>query len=219
MPVLLSEIINSNKKHGSNIKASNPGRNNYTMIDDLGSGLEPTPLTQYNSTDALTIETNLYKRAKNKLASNIPDDYFKNNNLSNFSPTLRNQFSNEPMREMSFQTDVVNNSKDFFPIMTEQMGAMEAGGVPMMKSAGGANDLNMQMNGGKSKEGFNQTYRYREHTRIGGQSCIDTLNHVMSCPMCARYFQCDNKVYNVIIIMLIVLFATIVYFLYREEKR
>lgn len=217
MPVLLSEIINQNKKHGSNnIKASNIGKNNYTMIDELVQGFEPTPMTQYNSNDALTIETNLYKRTKNKLAANIPDDYVKNNNLTNYSPTLRNQFSNETMRDMSFQTDVVNSSKDFFPVMTEQMGTMEAGGVPMMKSAGGANDLNMQMNGGKSKEGFNQLYRHRT---MGGQSCIETLNHVMSCPMCARYFQCDNKVYNVIIIMLIVLFATIVYFLYREEKR
>ena len=216
MPVLLSEIINGNKKHVSNnIKASNIGRNNYTMIDDLMNGLEPTPLTQYNSNDALTIESNLYKRTKNKIAGNIPDDYFKNNNLSNFSPTLRNQFANETMRDNSFQTDVTNSSKDFFPVMTEQMGTMEAGGVPMMKSAGGANDVNAQMNG-KSREGFNQLYRYRT---MGGQSCIETLNHVMSCPMCARYFQCDNKVYNVIIVMLIVLFATIVYFLYREEKR
>ena len=216
MPVLLSEIINQNKKHGSNnIKASNVGKNNYTMIDDLMNGFEPSPMTQYNSNDALTIESNLYKRTKNKIATNIPDDYVKNNNLSNFSPTLRNQFVNEPMRNMSFETDVANNSKDFFPIMSEQMGTMEAAGVPMMKNAGGANDTNMQMNG-RSKEGFNQLYRNRT---LGGQSCIETLNHVMSCPMCARYFQCDNKVYNVIIIMLIVLFATIVYFLYREEKR
>ena len=85
MPVLLSEIINQNKKHGSNnIKASNIGKNNYTMIDELVQGFEQTPMTQYNSNDALTIETNLYKRTKNKLAANIPDDYVKNNNLTNY---------------------------------------------------------------------------------------------------------------------------------------
>lgn len=214
MPVLLSDIVKQNQMHGSKIKPSNVGRGNYTMIDDLVNGLEPKPLAQYNSNDALVIESNLYKRTKNKITSSIPDDYVKNNNLTNFSPTLRSQFNSERMRDTSFDADVRDSSKDFFPVMSEQMGTPELGGVPMMKNAGGMNDVNMQM-GGKIKEGFNQVYRYK----MGGQSCIETLNHVMSCPMCAKYFQCDNKIYNVIIIMLIVLFATIVYFLYREEKR
>lgn len=219
MPVLLSDIVKQNQMHSSKIKPSNVGRGNYTMIDDLVNGFEPKPLAQYNSNDALTIESNLYKRTKNKITSSIPDSYVTNNNLTNFSPTLRSQFNSERMRDSSFDTDVKDSSKDFFPVISEQMGTPELGGVPMMKNAGGMNDVNMQM-GGSVKEGFNQTYRNRSAYRVGGgQSCIETLNHVMSCPMCAKYFQCDNKIYNVIIVMLIVLFATIVYFLYREEKR
>ena len=218
MPVVLSEIINQNNSYGgkNKVKPNSGPKSNYTMIDDLVQGFEPMPLNQYNSNDSLVIESNKYVKAKNKINASIPDEYIKNNNLSNFSPTLRNQFRNEQMRDISFNQDVQQDSKDFFPVSQAQMGSIEAGGVPMMKNASGKNDLNAQMNG-KSKEGFSQMHRYQ--AMMGGQSCIDTLNHVMSCPMCARYFQCDNKVYNVIIIMLIVLFATIVYFLYREEKR
>jgi hypothetical protein len=51
------------------------------------------------------------------------------------------------------------------------------------------------------------------------QNCIDTLNHIHSCPMCSRYFQCDAKVYHVIIFMLIILFVTILYFVCKEENR
>ena len=53
----------------------------------------------------------------------------------------------------------------------------------------------------------------------GGQSCIDTLNHINNCPMCARYFQCDSKVYHVIIFMLIILFLTILYFVCKEDRK
>jgi hypothetical protein len=87
-----------------------------------------------------------------------------------------------------------------------------------MENASKANDTNAVMgqsvsNGGV-KEKFKQLYPMYQ-----GQGCIDTLNHVAHCPMCARYFQCDTKVYNVIIFMLIILFTTIIYFLYREEKK
>jgi len=63
--------------------------------------------------------------------------------------------------------------------------------------------------------------RIREgfRSRQQGQSCIDTLNHISSCPMCSRYFECDAKVYHVIIFMLIILFLTILYFVCKEEHK
>jgi hypothetical protein len=48
------------------------------------------------------------------------------------------------------------------------------------------------------------------------QTCIDFLNHVRSCPLCRRYFECDNRIFYVIIFMLILIFAVILYFVTKD---
>jgi hypothetical protein len=81
---------------------------------------------------------------------------------------------------------------------------ISAAGVPPMKIFSSQPSL-------KIREGF--------RSRQQGQSCIDTLNHISSCPMCSRYFECDAKVYHVIIFMLIILFLTILYFVCKQEHK
>ena len=59
----------------------------------------------------------------------------------------------------------------------------------------------------------------REHFAVPkNQTCIDFLNHIKTCPLCQRYFQCDNKIYVLLILMLIVLFAVIIYFILRSRS-
>ncbi len=59
----------------------------------------------------------------------------------------------------------------------------------------------------------------REHFAIPkNQTCIDFLNHIKTCPLCQRYFQCDNKVYVLLILMLIILFAVIIYFILKTHS-
>ena len=48
------------------------------------------------------------------------------------------------------------------------------------------------------------------------QTCIDFLNHVRNCPLCQRYFKCDNRIFYTIIIGLILIFAIIIYFITRD---
>ena len=97
--------------------------------------------------------------------------------------------------------------------------AMFPGFVPKMKNVP-AEDVAVPM-----KEGFQML----EHVSLekeleadrkqkkSTQTCIDFLNHVKHCPLCQRYFACDNRMYYVIILSLIVIFAIILYFVTREH--
>ena len=48
------------------------------------------------------------------------------------------------------------------------------------------------------------------------QTCIDFLNHVKSCPLCQRYFHCDNRMFYTIILSIIIIFAIILYFITKD---
>ena len=76
--------------------------------------------------------------------------------------------------------------------------------------------INLQ-NPNDKKEYFNKPNT--QFSLTPGQTCVDTLNHVMSCPMCSKYFKCDNKVYNVLIIMLVILFCTVIFFVCKDNKK
>ena len=129
---------------------------------------------------------------------------YQRNNQSNFSPNLDVSMLRDERRNVSFQEDINRAPRQS---STNFLAApVYAGSAPPLKSYASSS---VPMN------------RIREKFRGsgGGQSCIDTLNHIHSCPMCARYFQCDTKVYHVIIFMLIILFLTILYFVCKEEHK
>ena len=130
--------------------------------------------------------------------------HYQRNNQSNFSPNLDVSMLREEKRDESFDTAI---NKAYREPSTGMLAApVYAGTTPPLQSyASKATPMN----------------RIREKFRgaAGGQSCIDTLNHINNCPMCARYFQCDSKVYHVIIFMLIILFLTILYFVCKEDHK
>ena len=203
MPVLLSELINEATPPKKHIRK----KENYTLLDDylMDSNYTSFNSSGYNSDEVIG--------PKVKVSPNPPPNYLMTNSMSNFPPQYVKQFRDEPNRGTSFEQSVMDQQKDFKPINQINTTGQFAGSVPYMQNASKTNDRNAVMNG-HSKEGFRQVYSMYQ-----GQGCIDTLNHIAHCPMCARYFQCDTKVYNVIIFMLIILFTTIIYFLYREEKK
>jgi hypothetical protein len=84
-----------------------------------------------------------------------------------------------------------------------------AGSVPMLKNAV-ANDQAVAM-----KEGF----QYGPHGRYSDDEydCVSVLRHVRNCPLCQRYFKCDNRMYIAMIVMLVICFAVILLLLLRKN--
>ena len=83
-----------------------------------------------------------------------------------------------------------------------------AGSVPMLKNAV-ANDQAVAM-----KEGF----QYGPHGRYTDDSdCVSVLRHVRNCPLCQRYFRCDNRMYIAMIVMLVICFSVILVLLLRKN--
>lgn len=82
-----------------------------------------------------------------------------------------------------------------------------AGGVPDLQNAI-ASDQSVKM-------GENQMFGMRPTEmfdyRGGRMGCSAALNHVMTCPLCRRYFQCDNKMYIAMMVMLIIIFSILLY--------
>lgn len=187
--------------------------NNYTMIDEVF--LQPmTPInrqpiinngypkyddlytdsysTSYNSDNATGV---ILPQAKAKMGNYIPKDYLQNVR-SNYPPVYQ-------QRDRSL-SDEEENDRQRNPLVGQTLYPPSnfIGVTPPMKNAL-RDDVSVEM------------YKHTD----SGQSCIDTYNHVMNCPMCSRYFKCDTKIYNVIIIMLIILFATVMYCSYKEENK
>lgn len=52
-----------------------------------------------------------------------------------------------------------------------------------------------------------------------GCGCVDSLNHIRMCPVCARYQSYEKNLYMVIIIMIIMIAAIIIYFLMKDIRQ
>jgi hypothetical protein len=190
MPVPLNEL-------------SNRSSQKYTVIDDVFSSQYDSVNSAYNqplSTQSYSSNNTtgvILPSAKAKMGNYIPQDYLQNIR-TNYPPV-------NPQRKVSLEDVDMYDKKHNSPVVDRVLYPPTnfAGVTPPMRNAL-KDDLNVEM-----KEYY--------HQNLSGQSCVDTLNHVMNCPMCSRYFKCDTKVYNVVILMLIILFAVIMYFSYREE--
>ena len=199
MPTLLRELLQEAGEvpsSQSDIKGS--------VIEDINAGNNnPGFESKYTS---LMGNNNIIEQlasSKMRLPTSPPISY-QMNNQNNFSPNLNVRSLENEMRPQSLdgaRTTYMNSRPPTSGILTQEI---SAGSNPPMKSFASQPSVRI-------REGF--------RSRQQGQSCIDTLNHISSCPMCSRYFECDAKVYHVIIFMLIVLFLTILYFVCKEEHK
>ena len=128
----------------------------------------------------------------------IPMNY-QRNNFSNLDASL---LANE-QRNISLDTAVRNTIQPMGEMVRKPLYAGEAPAMQQYTSKA------VPMNRIKEK------YRGME----SGQVCIDTINHIRSCPMCSRYYNGDAKIYQVIIFMLIILFMTILYFVTKDDHK
>ena len=205
MPTLLSDLLQE-----ANIatNGSFPGNQivpKATIIEplDMPSEAIRTKYTSLMEPNNIISEPQ-QARSKMRLPTSPPQSY-QMNNQNNFSPNLNVRSLENEMRPQSLQdaqTAYMNSLPSTSGILTSPLSAGENGPIKQFSSQPAV----------KIREGF----RSRQQQ---GQSCIDTLNHISSCPMCSRYFECDAKVYHVIIFMLIVLFLTILYFVCKEEHK
>jgi|UniRef100_A0A6C0HF02 hypothetical protein len=191
MPMTLNEMGGQKSQKYTVLDASV-----LTDYDTVRQAYGPQPTDYYDSDNTTGVIT---PKAKAKMGNYIPQDYLQNIR-SNYPPVT-------PQRTMSLAEADKLDKKANPPLTGVSMYPPTnfAGVTPPMQNAL-KNDTNVSM-----KEYY--------HVNMSGQSCVDTLNHVMNCPMCSRYFKCDTKVYNVIILMLIILFATIMFFSYKEEVK
>ena len=196
MPTLLRELLDEANIHTNGAVPSQQSKEKYTMIEDVNMPFEnPALKTKYTS---LMESNNIIEPqapTRNIRTPINPPMSYQMNNQNNFSPNLNVPMLNDERRNISLnaaQSNFINTSSPMSSILAQPL---PAGASPPMKMFSSQPAV-------KVREGF----RSRQQ---GQQSCIDTLNHISSCPMCSRYFECDAKVYHVIIFMLIVLFLTI----------
>ncbi len=205
MPTLLRELLEEANIHTNGAIPGSQTITKATIIEPLD--IEPNPALQTKYTSLMepnNIITEPQARLKTRLTTTPPMSY-QMNNQNNFSPNLNVAMLNNEMRNQSFQGAQQMYMNSAPPTAGLLMPQQIAGVSPPMRDVPSQPSL-------KIREGF----RGRQQ---GQQSCIDTLNHISSCPMCSRYFECDAKVYHVIIFMLIVLFLTILYFVCKEEHK
>ena len=88
-----------------------------------------------------------------------------------------------------------------------------AGGVPDLQNAVTSDQSVMLNDPANHMLGISSSEQFGYPRGGGGMSmgCSAALHHVMSCPMCRRYFQCDNKMYIAMMIMLIIIFSILLY--------
>ena len=82
-----------------------------------------------------------------------------------------------------------------------------AGGVPLMQNAV-ASDQAVMM-GGQESSRFSKSEGFQP--RGHDMSCNAALHHMMTCPVCSKYMQCDNKMYVMMMILLIIIFSILLY--------
>jgi hypothetical protein len=204
MPTLLRELIEEANILTNGAVPSQQFKEKYTMIEPLDTEVSPGIETKYTSLmGPNSIMEPQSSRVKMRLPTSPPMSY-QLNNQNNFSPNLNIPMLNNEMRNQSLQDDRNVYMNSLPPTSGVLAPEISAGANPPMKMFSSQPSL-------KIREGF--------RSRQQGQSCIDTLNHISSCPMCSRYFECDAKVYHVIIFMLIVLFLTILYFVCKQEHK
>lgn len=204
MPTLLSDLLQEANIATNGAFPASQTVPKSTIIEPLASEPIRTTYTSLMEADNI-IEPQA--RMKMRLPTSPPQSY-QMNNQNNFSPNLNVALLENERRNQSLNgaQNVYMNSRP--PTSGVLAPEIPAGSNPPMKTF--SNQPAIAMNG-RIREGF--------RSRQEGQSCIDTLNHISSCPMCSRYFECDAKVYHVIIFMLIVLFLTILYFICKEEHK
>ena len=176
----------------------------YNSNDTAIAGFNTTPQEKYvykNKITSYASPPKQYIRSLNKQQIEPINVYVPSESYNIPSPTPRST----PL------SDVINEDRKMNPPQVGQVmypSTNFPGSTPPMQDAL-VNDIDVEM-GQPSKEYYKPI--------VAGQSCIDTLNHVMSCPLCSRYFKCDNKVYHVVIIMMILLFAIIMFFCWKDER-
>lgn len=201
MPVLLSELTASSYNNNPPPQQSSK----YTLFDDATNEL----LMYKDPTMGMN-------PSKLNTKLNYSKDYL-DRNQNNYPPQVVKEFRDEPKRVVSFESvkessDEFNNMKPTTKLSYNNFNS--AGNVSPLQNAED-NDRNAYIP--KAKENFSRLNQMGDPF-YSGQTCIDTLSHVSNCPICKRYFSPDYRLYNIIIVMLIILFSVIIYFLYREEK-
>ncbi len=204
MPTLLRDLIAEANNLGGDVPSQQIVPK-ATIIEDINM---PTESIRTKYTSLMEPNNIIEPQAptRNIRTPINPPISYQMNNQNNFSPNLNIAMLNNERRNMSLSQaqDIYTNSLG--PLTGELTQSTSAGTSPAMKMFSSQPATTMRI-----REGF--------RSRQQGQSCIDTLNHISSCPMCSRYFECDAKVYHVIIFMLIVLFLTILYFVCKEEHK
>lgn len=194
----------------------------YTVIDDdiLTNTIYEQQVNAYNSNSTTGVFADKVKRS-----NYIPKDYLENLK-SNYPPV-------NPPRKVSFEEEAMRE-RETVPVVGKVVypPTNYAGVSPPMQNTS-SDSGKVQMVEGFSNDVYvpqQQTYQNypprqsQQPTQlnvdvIGGQTCMDTLMHVQNCPLCSNYFKCDTKFYNVIILTLIIIFAIITFFMYREDER
>jgi hypothetical protein len=198
MATTLGELIRETNKYVGGQMPSQQNVPRATVIEDLFEN------PSYNGGGALGEKDIIGGMTKGiRTPPPIPNSYLRNNNQSNFSPNLDVSMLRNETRNRSFEQVMLDqpHKPNVSPLMEAPV---YAGTAPPLKSISSQPAIPMN----RIREKFN-----------GTQSCMSTLNHIQNCPMCARYFQCDSRVYHVTIFMLIILFITILYFVCKDEHR
>ena len=150
----------------------------------------------------------------NKNVTFIDDLFDANDMLGNDSDFTRkdnqardaytDQIMNRHIRKSNDPSFGINGGQAMVPMGMAQQGMGQPMGQPMDMNQGG---MGYGMHQGmRQPEMIPFEYelpRYYQHQQE--LSCMTIANHIKDCPICSKFYNCDNSIYIVCIVLLIVI--------------
>ena len=175
MPVMLKELI-TNQPH--------------TIIDGLGSNFDSIDSQYFNNNrSSYNSDNTLGFTVPNKLSKissqNLPTQY-QQSNRSNYPDSGYPDLLPTDVRTISLDKTVSNYREQSSPIINvTEVSKPFAGDLQPLNDARINDNISINLqNQNEKKEYFNKPSN--QFTLTPGQTCVDTLNHVMNCPMCSN---------------------------------
>lgn len=214
----------------------------FTVLEDIYP-LEPVPMNNYAKMSYYN--SNRIIPAFDQAVPPKPAQQYINH-LEKIYPHTQQVNGIYLPRQTSFQQDAINQTRPLNQFSQFTIQPPFAGGLPYMKNAI-INDANVIMNPlgypvapvvstpeleqslspypfynpkavGSDLQPINQD-KNKESFRYNNTSldCSSCMQHVLNCPTCMQRFKCEQTIWIILIVMLILMFSVILYLLHNKK--
>lgn len=121
---------------------------------------------------------------------------------------------NDELKDVTFINKINNVDAGIPPVQVNKNIKLPNLDSVKMNDFGDKNQMSMKP---QMKENTAPTMGYR-HRNLGC-GCVDSMNHMRMCPVCARFQNYEKNMYMVIIVMIILIASIVVYFLMKDIRQ